>query len=240
MTRIELLDNVAHASLRLRPEGDAGEWVLRQMAPVVPGEFGRASHSQPIFLVKNVQTGQFEFAILLGIDANENLFVDENGRWIDAYIPLHARRAPFGVATKAGGQQAHQLLSIDLDSPRLSEVEGDPLFLPHGGHAPAVEHASEILSRLLEGADQARDFADLLLRYDLVESLEVKPTLADGRSVSLEALYTINEQALRAVADDVAGELNRNGAMRLAYSLVFSLLQFEGLVSRKNARLPPA
>lgn len=238
--RIELLDNVAHASLRLRPEGEAGEWARRQMAPVVPSEFGRASHSQPIFLVKNGRTGQFEFAILLGIEANENLFIDENGRWIDAYIPLHARRAPFGVATRAGGASAHQLLSIDLDNPRLGEFEGDPLFLHHGGHGPAVERANEILSRLLEGAEQSREFADLMLHLDLVEPLEVKATLSDGRAVSLEALYTVNESALRAVADDVAGELNRNGAMRLAYSLVFSLVQFEVLVARKNARLRSA
>ena len=87
---------------------------------------------------------------------------------------------------------------------------------------------------LVDGAAQSDQFVRLLLELELVEPIQVTASLDSGKRLELEALYTINEERVRALPDDVAGEFNRNGALKLIYTQIQSLQKFDALVALKN------
>jgi hypothetical protein len=232
MRNFETLDNVAHQALRI-VEGYGDDCLPPvQMVPVVPSEFSEACRSFPIFLTKNTNTGAFEFSVLLGLDQGENLFVGDDGAWDADYVPLHIRRLPFAIGDRGG----ERVITIDVASPRISAHRGEPIFLEHGGHAPLLQRMQDVLDQLLAGTEQVHTLVQLYLTLNLIEPVEVKVRLDDGQMLIFEALYTVNDEKLTKLTDDQAGEMNRNGALKLAYLLSLSLGNIAKLTKRKNLR----
>ena len=61
-------------------------------------EFARAAAVYPIVFVEDKTKDAFRPVTLLGLDAGENLFVSESGKWEASYIPAIIRRYPFALA----------------------------------------------------------------------------------------------------------------------------------------------
>ena len=242
MASIQRLDNNTHRYVRIRSGYGANLWPPHQMVPVVPSEFASASGCYPIFLTKQGTTGLFEFSVLLGIATGENLFIDAAGNW-DGYVPLNVRRHPFGISTRSEGLTASErrnLITIDLESPRVSDREGDLIFSERGGHGVILQRANAALAALFDGTSQSAQLTELLLEFDLVEPIQVSAALDSGEVFKFEALYTVNEERLRALPDQVAGEFSRSGAFKLIYLQLQSLQKFDALVALKSRRATSA
>jgi len=205
-----------------------------QVAPIAPGEFIQAAREYPIFLTKNAATGQFEFSVLLGLSLGENLFADGSGEWDARYVPAVIRREPF--ALRQAGGEGEPTLTVDIESPRLSSDEGDPLFLEHGGLSPLLEDMRSVLGEIYSGAEAARGLADLFLQHGLIEPLKVNLQLDSGEKISLDALYSVNSDKLNALDDSTLAQLARNGALSLAYCIIGSTGNVRALIERRNAR----
>ncbi len=69
---------------------------------------------------------------MLGFRNDENLFVDENGKWDAKYIPAFVRRYPFVLAEAFEGSKkaSEQMLEVRIDEtfPGLNHEKGKPLF----------------------------------------------------------------------------------------------------------------
>ncbi|WP_163362393.1 SapC family protein, partial [Escherichia coli] len=73
-------------------------------------------------------------------------------------IPLSLQRGPFLIGLTADG--AAPVIQIDLDDPRVGAADGEPLFLPHGGQAPMLDHVGRVLAAIHVGmADAAPIYA---------------------------------------------------------------------------------
>ena len=68
---------------------------------VAASEFVVAAREFPIVFARDAGGGLAP-AVLLGLRANENVVVDEEGRWLTNYVPAYVRRYPFILATAAG------------------------------------------------------------------------------------------------------------------------------------------
>jgi hypothetical protein len=79
MSRTVLLDNVNHKNLRViaRRAAEYGDNV--NQVQTFPTEFGDVQRDYPIFFPKDSKSGEFQAIALLGLDRNENLFLDEKG-----------------------------------------------------------------------------------------------------------------------------------------------------------------
>ena len=130
MTNIVVLNTEAHRDLRVRAKASARFGDDQRFVPVVVGEFALLAVHYPILLSKDAETGAFYAGAMLGFDEGENLFLDE-AKGFDAYRPLNLQRAPFFAA----GDE----LAIDLDSPRVDEVEGELLFDDRGTPTPYLQ-----------------------------------------------------------------------------------------------------
>src|SRR5690606_7322863 len=126
------------------------------LVPTFPTEYAAVQREYPIFFKKDPATGEDYSIALLGVAKNETLFL-EQGRWNAAYVPGMIARGPFLVgfqAQQVDGETGNEpVIHVDLDHPRVSRTEGEPVFLPHGGNSPYLEHIAMVLRGIREGVE---------------------------------------------------------------------------------------
>ena len=228
MTNIVVLNTEAHRDLRVRAKASARFGDDQRFVPVVVGEFALLAVHYPILLSKDAETGAFYAGAMLGFDERENLFLDE-AKGFDAYRPLNLQRAPFFAA----GDE----LAIDLDSPRVDEVEGELLFDDRGTPTPYLQGIMNAFRELNPGMERTRRFIETLLALKLVETVTIDLAFDDGTRRITEGLYTIDQDALRVLPDDAVVDLFRKGYLQLIYLMIASLKQVPVLARRKNLKL---
>ncbi len=227
MTRPVLLNNVDHKDLRVitRRGAEFGDQVM--CALTFPAEFASIQAHYPIVFSKLADGSGFQPLALFGFREGQNLFL-QGEHWDATYLPLTVERQPFLIGASGDELNVH----VDLDSPRLSHSEGQPVFLLHGGTSEYLERVSGMLLAVHHGIQQTSAFIDALLAHALLESFVLDVSLAEGAQSRLAGFYTINEEKLAALAGDALGSLSRAGHLRAIYMAVASLANFRILIER--------
>jgi hypothetical protein len=239
MTNRVLLNNVDHADLRVitrfGPEfGDGVNQVL-----VFPTEFDALQREYPILFRKDAN-GAYQAVALLGLDRDENLFL-EGGRWLARYVPASQQRGPFSIALQDGGPGgsggAQPMIHVDLDHPRVSRDEGEPLFLPAGGNGPYLQHVARLLGTIYDGLEVSGPFFAALDELGLIEPVALEVKLNDREAYDLPDVFMISQERLAALAGDDLERLHQSGLLRAAYAVLSSLGNMAWLVEAKNRKL---
>jgi hypothetical protein len=240
MTNHVQLDNVTHKNLRVRTSYGKGQGYDVSVARVFPVEFQQLQMEYPLFFIKNSDSGHFETVALLGFSGNENLFL-ENDDWNARHLPMTIERQPLLIGYQEqiedGVPTQVPVIHIDLDHPTVSEAEGEPAFLPHGGESPWLQRMSSILMAIHQGHEISESFSQLLVGLELIESLTLEVEFRDGSKQSLNGLYTINEDRMRGLNANGLEVLHQQGHLQDIYMLMASLPQLEQLIERKNRSL---
>ncbi|SHI16270.1 SapC family protein [Ferrimonas marina] len=205
-----------------------------------PQEFRSVQAHYPVFFHKDPKTGQFHCVALFGLKHNENLFLDEQG-WNASYIPLTVRRQPFLIGQQrihdAGEAFTQRVIHIDMDSPRISETEGEALFHPYGGNTPYLEEVADMLEVIHHGLEDSKAFVELLQEHDLLESFTLEIELDNGDKHSMHGFYTINEPVLESLSAEVLDSLHKQGYLQAIYMALASQSNVRDLMNRVNQRL---
>ncbi len=240
MSNHVLLDNITHKDIKIVPGYRRGQGFEASVARVFPMEFSELQMEYPIVLTRNRETGHFEPVVLLGLSKNENLFLAP-GDWDARYIPLSIEREPFLIGfqetMESGIPRRNPVVHIDLDHPKVSRTEGEPVFLEHGGESPLLERISSVLMAIHEGNEINQAFSKLLVGLDLVESSTMEFSLANGEQHTLAGLHIINEKRLSELNGSALEALHEQGHLRSIYMMLASLPNFRKLIDRKNAIL---
>ena len=240
MPNIQIMNNVDHKNLRVITERSAKYGDNQWFAPTFAHEFRNLQSHYPIVFTKNPDTGQFQAVALLGFEVDENLFLTEDG-WDAMYIPLSIARQPFLIGfqqnNEDGVTSVEPVVSVNMDSPRISDTQGEPVFLEHGGNSEYLEQINLLLKLVHEGHERNQDFVDMLLGMDLLESFVLDVELNDGSEHRMSGFYTINETSLRGLTGDDLVILNNNGYLEAVYMAIASLSNISVLVDRKNRKM---
>ena len=240
MANHQLLDNVTHKNLRIITDRSA--WYGDDMAAtlVFPLEFRRVQSEYPIAFQKNAESGQFEPIALFGLEEGENLYLGAEG-WEASYIPLTVERQPFLIGftttTDSGVPQDEAVVHVDMDSPRISETDGVPVFLEHGGQSPYLEHINSVLNAIHQGYGQNNRFSEALAELELLEPFTFDFELKDGSRKKLSGLYTLNEEKLASLRGEALEALHAKGFLENIYMAMASIANLRTLIERKNQRL---
>jgi hypothetical protein len=252
MTNAVLLDNVAHADLRVRTGYSAEFGDNINLALVLPTEFVFVQREYPILFRRDAKD-EFQAVALLGLDKGENLFLHEPA-WNARYVPAIQQRGPFLIGLHREGAAASSrkppgreppsrepmgrepMVHVDLDHPRISRTEGEPVFLRHGGHSPSLERATRMLQLLYHGVELARPMFAAFEEAGLIESMEAEVSLDDRVKYKLPDFFTINPDRLAALDGAALERLNRPGYLQLAIFVVHSLGNVQWLIELKNRR----
>jgi hypothetical protein len=238
MAKHVLLNNVEHKALRIITTRSAALGDDVMSAVVVPSEFRSVQACYPIVFQKQTDTGQFHALALFGFEAGQNLFLTESG-WDATYVPLSIERLPFLIGGHRAAQQgapAQLVVHVDLDSPRISWMQGEPVFLEYGGTTDFLNRASSLLHTLHAGLEATPAFVEALLALDLLESFVVDIDLKDGSHNRLAGFYTVNEERVRALDGAAVGTLHTRGFLEPLYMVVASTVHFRDLIDRRNRR----
>ncbi len=239
MANYVMLNNVEHQNVKVITERSARYGDDVHFVMTFPIEFRRVQSFYPIFFQKDASTGKFYPIALFGFEAEENLFLKENG-WDSNYVPLMIRRHPFLIGLQNAPEEAdanRSVVSIDMGSPRVNETEGEALFLPHGGTSEYLASMIEILEDIKVGHEMNTKFIDALLEFDLIESVSMEIELNNGSKRQLLGLYTINEERLEQLDSEALGKLHSRQFLLPVYMILASMSSFRTLIDKRNEQL---
>lgn len=235
MNRV-LLNNVDHADLRvIAGHGVAlGDGINQTL--VLPTEFEAVQREYPILIRKDA-SGAYRAVALLGLDRDENLFLDETG-WNARYVPAVQRRGPFSIALQRDerGGEPRPMIHVDLDHPRVGHAGGEPLFLPAGGNSPYLQGVSQALGQIHDGLEVAGPMFAYFDELGLIEPIDIEIKLGDGTSYDLPDVYTLASDRLAAVTGEHLERLHQSGLLRAAHWIISSMGNVEDLIARKTRK----
>jgi len=234
MNRV-LLNNVDHAELRVIAEHGVAYGDGLNQTLLLPTEFEAAQREYPILIRKDADA--YQAVALLGLDRDENLFLDETG-WNARYIPAVQRRGPFSIALQhdARGEAPRAMIHVDLDHPRVSLDQGERLFLPAGGAAPYLQSVNRTLGLIHEGLEVAGPMFAVFDELGLIQPIDIEIKLDDQTCYDVPDVYALSPDRLAAVAGADLERLHQSGLLRAAWALIASMGNIEDLIARKTRK----
>jgi hypothetical protein len=239
MVQHVMLNNVAHKDLRVITGYSAafGENVATAM--VVPTEFAQAQREYPIFFRKDPATGDFMAVVLLGLQKDENLFLDEKG-WNADYVPGVIARGPFFIGYQQrqveGKTVPVQVIHVDMEHPRVSRSEGEALFRPDGGNSRYLDRMADLLNAVSQGLDVNKPMFEAFQAADLIEPVQLEIKVNSEEQYNLTGLHTISREKLSKLDAETLFKLHRAGFLQAAFLVTSSVNNVQRLIDLKNRR----
>jgi hypothetical protein len=210
--RVRPIDPQRHQQFAVLETRDFKFAAKTRAVPITGAEFPVAAREYPIVFVTKPSPMA---AVLVGLRADENLYVGDDGKWRQgAYMPAYLRRYPFLIAQSNDGQRL--ILCIDEGSPLVSTAQGMRFF--ENGKKSAY------LDRMLQlGADIHRDqvrtaqIVKLLDDLGLLIERRIEAKLANGETVGFQGFGIVDERKLNELPDDKFLELRKSGGLGLVY-----------------------
>ena len=229
------LNRERHQNLKLAAVPDHFRFAARSnTVPIMSSEFAEAARDYPIVFVGE-DDGVFSVAALVGLRDNENLMVDDAGRWAsDRYVPAFARRYPFVLAKTSSGEQL--TVCVDEVHPGLGTVEGEALFLPDGAATPYLERVLDFLKAFHGEALRTAAFATRLKELGLLVPKVIQVERTGQMRQSVRGVWIVDQAKLRGLDDARVVELFRNGHLAWIEAHLLSLGSLGRLVALLEQR----
>jgi hypothetical protein len=233
----EPLSKEAHAKLGIKNLENPYAFTARtHLVPLTVTEFGPAALCYPIIFIGADRTP----VAVMGVNADENLFVDEKGGYApDAYLPAYIRRYPFVLANDAAAQR--MVVCIDSKAPMISD-HPDAAFFENGEPSAFTRGAIDFCNNFEQEAQRTLSFVNLLKEMDLFEektAAYTPPTGPDGRVPAPQTIATyqgVSEAKLAALSGEQLKTLASNGALTQIYAHLISLYGWDRLIVKAMLR----
>ena len=233
MSQYEVLNSEKHRQMRVKTGYGAALGDAVMYAMTYPMEFRDIQSCYPILFTKDPNTGGFFAVALLGFEADQNLFLHDDG-WDAAYVPALVQRQPFLIAKGGEGDAKPPVVSLDLDHPRVSQDEGEALFDSGGEPSEFLKQKIALLDKLHRGLQHSNGFISTLLQHELLEQIALDIAFNDGSKKTLQGFYCIAEERLYQLKGDVLEALNQAGYLQPVFMAVASLSRVRDLIERRN------
>jgi hypothetical protein len=230
----EPLSKEAHGKLGLKNIEHPYAFTARShLVPLTVTEFGPAALCYPVIFAGEEKTP----VAVMGVNGNENLFVDEKGAFQqDCYLPAYVRRYPFVLANDPQAQR--MIVCIDRQAPMITE-KPDAAFFENGELSDYTKGAIEFCNNFEAEVQRTVSFVNLMKELDLFEKKEARYMPTDGSTTEsqLVAEYQgISEAKLNALPAEKLKELRDNGALSQIYAHLISLLGWDRLIVKAMLR----
>ncbi|WP_295939335.1 SapC family protein [uncultured Xanthomonas sp.] len=240
MPRYEMLNNIAHRDLRVATDFGPEFGDAVGMVPAYPSEYAELQREYPIFLRKDPATGEWQSVALLGFEQHENLFLQDR-RWMASYLPGAAAKGPFLIGFQEqridGVLTQDAVLHVDMEHPRVTAMQGEPVFLPQGGNTAYLDHIATVLRGIHEGHAFGADMFAALDAHGLIQPVALDVQLDAQHRVGVNGLHAIDRERLSQLDGAALAALNRAGYLEGAYLMLASLHNMRRLIAEKQRRL---
>ena len=200
--------------------------------PLLAQEFREAIREYPIVFAgsgENIMP-----AVLLGFGENDNLFVDEAGKWNARYIPAFARRYPYVFSSSDDGKTL--TLCIDEEFSGFSEKgDGERLFDDAGEQTAYLKKVLEFQTEFQRLFQRTQAFCKNLQQLDLLDPMQAQLKMGAEEEMLIGGFMVVNRDRLKEVPADKLSEL----ALVDELELVFLHLQSLHNVTDLGRRVRP-
>lgn len=228
------LSSDAHRDLSVRHEGGYAFAAGLNSVPLLAAEFAAAAPHLAI-----VFAGEGEAmmpAALLGLRADENLFLTETGAWDAAYVPAFLRRYPFVFAQDPADADRLTLCIDEAYSGFNSDGRGERLFDSEGNRTAFLSQSLQFATDYHAQHRLTQEFCARLCALDLLEDATATATLPDGQMLTLTGFKRVSMTQLRALPEDEVLALFRSDMLGLIYQHLSSLGAIQQMLSRASSR----
>lgn len=240
MSKLETLNNIDHQDLTIDTSFSANYGHNSGLVLAFPTEFAELQCEYPLLLQKHPDTGQYRAVALLGLQADENLFLHE-GHWQGRYVPAIIAKGPFVIGIEdqslAGGEENALVVKVDMEDPRINHPRGERVFLEFGGNTAYLEQINFTLQRIYQGDQISAAMYKAFAKLELIEPVELEITLNNNQRYRLQGNYTINREKLYALRGEALDKLHAHGFLEPAFYIANSLSNVKHLIDIKNAKL---
>lgn len=240
MPRLELLNNIAHKDLRVATHFGAQFGDDVGTVPAFPTEYAELQREYPIFFRRNKDNGELHSVALLGFERNENLFL-QGQSWNASYVPGAIAKGPFLIGFQEqqvdGELRRESVIHVDMEHARVRGSTGEPVFLPHGGHSPYLQHVITILRGINDGVDAGKPMFAALDAMGLIQPVGLEVRFDELHGANLGGLWGIDRERLAALDAESLFALHRAGFLEGVYLVLASLQNMRRLIAFKQRRL---
>lgn len=170
-------------------------------------------------------------AVILGMRADQNLYLTGQGGWKAKYIPAFVRRYPFVFAGSADGKTF--TLCIDESFRGINqEGRGQRLFQDDGKPTPYVQNVLKFLEQYQVEHRRTGLLCKKLRELNLLEPMRAQFKLPSGEELALRGFMAVSRDRLKALAAGVLAELAKSDQLELIYLHLQSLRNFTAMTDR--------
>ena len=177
--------------------------------------------------------------VILGVRAQENLYLNAADEWQAQYIPAFVRRYPFVFSTSDDGQTF--TLCVDEAFQGLNFLgRGQALFTTEGKPSAYTDGVMKFLQEYRNQFLRTQAFCRKLKQLDIFEPMQAEFTLGDAPKLSLTGFMVVSRDKLRSLSGEVLADLTRTDELELLYLHLQSMRNFtrikDRLVQIENAK----
>lgn len=193
--------------------------------PVAAPEVGACVAHLPLAFMRDA-TGRASLYAVTGLIPDKNHCLDAAHKWTAGYVPSFLRTHPFQLLRppKGKGTPDQMVLCVDAQSPCVSKT-GSNSFFDGDGMDETVTRVFEYLTRITKHylktaqAVAALDDAGLLIDWPV----------ATKNGAATAGLLRVNDAAMNQLTGDQLAQLQRFGALNIAYAQMLSTHQLPSL-----------
>lgn len=172
---------------------------------------------------------------ILGLRANENLFVNEKGQWMQGtYIPAYIRRYPFIFARNDAGDRL--TLCVDDAPGVLTKGDKNPLFDKEGEMGALTKSALDFCRSYQAAADQTQEFSNALEAANILIDRHAEVRMQDGSALTLSGFRQVDEKKYYELPEATILEWHKRGWTRFIYAHILSTGSWQRLFALMEAR----
>ena len=221
-----------HQKLKLSTKRDLSHVAEQHIVPVTAAEYAQASASFPVVLVKNPDSPRYRSVVMLGIEAGENLFY-QNDQWQGLYIPQSVGMVPFSLGVDPDKEKT-LTACVDIDSPFIGEDKDLALFDDEGNETEVLKNVHQSLGQMFDNERMTDKFINELVENDLLQELELNVAFSNEEKKKLVGIFSINEEKVKELSDEKVIDFHKRGLFVPIYSMLGSLGQINRLVQQRN------
>ncbi len=223
------IDKNKHAELSVKAGSDFSFTKHVNSVPLTAVELPAATSEFTVVFAGNDE--QLLPIAILGAQADENLYYDDEQGWQANYIPAFIRRYPFIFSTDDKGKSF--ALCIDEKFSGCNyEGRGERLFDAEGERTQFLNSTLEFLQSYQAQFQRTQAFCQRLRELDLFEPMHAQFTGRDGERRGLTGFFAVKKDKLKELDNDVLAELAKNDYLELIYLHLQSLRNFNNIAQK--------
>ena len=216
------LNKEQHKSLYIEPVNGFGFAAETNSLYIAAIEFIKCVSDYVVVFGKDESENVYP-VVLLGLQTNQNLYVNDKGEWNASYIPAYARRYPFILAAPESNEGNFTVCIDESFSGFNSKKEGQALFDKKGEQSAILKQAVDFLEDYQKNVTITTAFCNNLKSLDILEPMQANVELQSGDKYAIGGFQCVNRDKLKALPEDKLAGLLKSDQMELIFAHLLSL-----------------